>query len=132
MVNGVTNQKHKRWHRAQVIQNNLGATNTERLIQFCLPTLNVKCMYPPKHIDADISVINLRKEFEKINEDTYTDFEQFMDSLKMFVPFESYTEDGIYTNLKYKRNVFRDVTDYITDDYGNPPAKKSSKEDSRE
>ena len=95
--------------------NNIGIEATERLIGFCYPGITVKAYRPPHAQQGDISVINLRKIIEdKIQEDhLYSSFEEFLISLKMFIPGEI-KEMGIYTNIYYSTEAIHAVVEYAS------------------
>lgn len=100
------NPDREKWHRLTTVKENIGAKNTQRLISFVCPGLNVKCEYPPRKIKADVVAIKLRSSFDSLKDKPYETFEDFMISLKMFVPYEKYEESGIFTNFYYEKWVY--------------------------
>lgn len=104
----------EKWHKNQVIENNLGAKNTEKLIDFCYPEIDVKCGYSPKN---DVAAIKLKEKFEKINARCkfYENYQEFLNQLKIFIPYEKIEEIGIYTNFIYRRDIYSDSLNYIND-----------------
>jgi hypothetical protein len=86
-----------------------------RLVTFCHPEMRCIAQRPPKDRDSSMAVINLRKEFDRANMKTtiYSDFDEFMEGLAVFVPFDRWEEGGIYTNLWYSREFYTAMLESI-------------------
>jgi hypothetical protein len=78
----------------------------EEVIKFCYADeiKGLNCFYSNKNINSDISC-NLPVVFKENN--IYTSLEEFIESLKIYYPIESYEVDGAFLNINFPKELIR-------------------------